>query len=401
MAWLPGDSLVIGISSRALLQLDKEDHLYRTEGPDAFIAYQRAHEEEIIPPGVAFELVRALLGLNQSLGTPDKPAIEVVVVSKNHPDCGVRIVRSLAHHKMVLRRALFTGGQDVLPYVKALDVDLFLSKEESAVRSALAAGISAGLIYGGPLNPEPHQGVPVLAFDGDAVLFSDAAERVFQESKLEGFAESELRNATVPLPPGPLSRFARALEELRTGTPIESPLFRIALVTARDLTFCERPIRTLRSWGIRIDQGFFVSDMSKGVVLAALKPLIFFDDSKRHCDDAAISTNTARVLPLDLPAPAQPSISPASEKRPEQFTAVCKLFLKKNFAPHESTLLTWHEQHLGALSNAAFQAFVQEARRSVEGTPRGLQRRASAAKNEDFSKLIIFLENLLKKHQSR
>jgi 5'-nucleotidase len=399
MAWSPGDSLVIGISSRAVFELDEENQVYQTAGMDAFIAYQRAHEAEIIRPGVAFGLVRALLGLNERLGSPGKPAIEVVVLSKNHPDCGVRIVRSLAHHGMVVKRAVFTGGQDVLPYLHALQVDLFLSKEEQAVKDALAAGISAGLIYGGPAEPALCEGVPVLAFDGDAVLFSDEADRVYREQQLVGFAESELRNANIPLAAGPLRRFAEALEELRATYPIDSPPFRIALVTARDLTYCERPMQTLRAWGIRIDQGFFVSDMSKNVVLAALKPLIFFDDSTKNCADACASTPTVRVPLLEPPPAVQPALVFATGTRPQQFSTVCKLFLKRNFGQHEATLLKWQEEHLGGMSDASFDAFVQEAERSATGTPRGRQRRATGAKNEDVEKLLRFLENLLKKHE--
>jgi 5'-nucleotidase len=399
MAWSPGDSLVIGISSRALFELDEEDRVYQTKGTNAFIAYQRAHEAELVQPGVAFGLVRALLGLNERLGSPGMPAIEVVVVSKNHPDCGIRIVRSLAHHGIVVKRAVFTGGQDVLPYLRALEVDLFLSKEEQAVKDALAAGFSAGLIYGGPPQPTLPAGVPVLAFDGDAVLFSDDADRVYREQQLAGFAESELRNASIPLAPGPLRRFAEALEELRTTCPIDSPPFRIALVTARDLTYCERPIQTLRAWGIRIDQGFFVSDMSKAVVLAALKPLIFFDDSTKNCADACASTPTVRV-PLLEPLPTvQPALVFATADRPQRFTTVCKLFLKKGFGQHEATLLKWQEDRLSGMSDASFDAFVQEVERSATGTPRGRQRRGTSTNNEDVEKLLRFLENLLKKHE--
>jgi 5'-nucleotidase len=399
MAWSPGDSLVIGISSRAVFELDDEDLVYRTAGTDAFIAYQRAHEAEIIRPGVAFGLVRALLGLNERLGSPGKPAIEVVVLSKNHPDCGIRIVRSLAHHGILVKRAVFTGGQDVLPYLRALEVDLFLSKEEQAVKDALNAGISAGLIYGGPSQVTVGEGVPVLAFDGDAVLFSDEADRVYRERQLAGFAESELKNANIPLAAGPLRRFAEALEELRTTYPIDTPPFRIALVTARDLTYCERPMRTLRAWGIRIDQGFFVSDMSKNVVLAALKPLIFFDDSTKNCADACASTPTVRVPLVETALSVQPALT--LRTRPQQFTAVCKLFLRKNFGQHEGTLLKWQEEHLQGMSDASFDAFVKEIERSATGTPQGRQRRAVGAKNEDVEKLVRFLENLLKKHNSK
>ena len=398
MGWSPGDSLVIGISSRALFDLDEEDRVYRTQGTDAFIAYQRAHENNVIAPGVAFGLVRALLGLNERLGTPEQPAIEIVVMSKNHPDCAIRMVRSLSHHGIRLRRAVFTGGQDLMPHLRALDVDLFLSKEESAVRTALRGGLSAGLIYGGPPLVGVCDGVPVLAFDGDAVLFSDEADQVYRQKKLAGFADSELNNAGIPLRAGPLRRFAQALEELRGTHPIDAPPFRLALVTARDLTYCERPMRTLRTWGIRIDQAFFVSDMSKNVVLAALKPLIFFDDSPKHCADACASTPTVQV-PLPEPLLALPSATGArvQAERPVQFTTVCRLFLKKSFNEHEPALLKWHGEHLQELGEESFHAFINEFERSANSTPRGRQRRSAGATNEDATKLMRFLEYLLQK----
>lgn len=293
-------------------------------------------------------------------------------------------------------------GLDGSEYLRALEVDLFLSKEEQAVKDALAAGISAGLIYGGPSELTLSEGVPVLAFDGDAVLFSDEADRVYREKQLAGFAESELKNANIPLATGPLRRFAEALEELRATYPIDSPPFRIALVTARDLTYCERPMQTLRAWGIRIDQGFFVSDMSKNVVLAALKPLIFFDDSAKNCADACASTPTVRVPLVEPPPIVQPAaLLFTTRDRPQQFTTVCKLFLKKNFGQHEATLLKWQEEHLDNLSDESFDGFVQEFERSTTGTPRGRQRRSIGAKNEDVEKLLRFLENLLKKHERR
>lgn len=398
MAWSPEDSLVIGISSRALLNLDAEDRVYQEQGTAAFIKFQREREDEIIPQGVAFPLVKALLGLNERLGAPEKPAIEVVILSKNHPDCAIRIHRSLSSHGLRLKRAVFTGGQDLLPHLRALQVDLFLSKEEKEVKAALEADISAGLIYGGPAKPELLDGTPVLAFDGDAVLFSDQADQVYHQRKLEGFEEFELQNAKIPLPGGPLRRFAQALEELRSDHPIDAPPFRIALVTARDFTYCERPIRTLRAWDIRVDQAFFLSNMAKSIELAALKPLIFFDDSSKNCADACDSTPTVQVPALEAKMTTIINGDGALIGRRTRFMGVCRLFLKKTFDAHEPTLVQWHDEHLEALTEEKFTALVSELERSAMGTPKGRQRRAAGAENEDITKLLLFLGNLLDKH---
>jgi 5'-nucleotidase len=398
LAWSPEDSLVIGITSRALFKLDVEDEVYRIRHTQAFIDHQREHEEEIIPPGVAFPLVTALLKLNSKLKKGSQPAIEIVIISKNHPDCGIRIRRSLEHYGVDIRRAVFTGGQDTLPWLRAFKVDLFLSKEENAVRSAIANKISAGLIHGGPENPEPLDGTPIFAFDGDSVLFSDEADLVFQQKKLEGFEAYEFDNLKTALPPGPLHTFAKALEELRADQPIDDPPFRIALVTARALSYSERPLRTLREQGIRVDMSFFLDGMSKGTLLSELKPLIFFDDSIKNCDDASQTTSTARV-PMPETAPMLIALSSGVGPRsPERFLQICKLHLKTDFSKREPVLKIWEQENLSGLSEEAYNNLTDELERSAKGTPAGKQRRAPAEKNEDYAKLVHFLEDLKRKH---
>lgn len=408
MAWSPDDSLVIGISSRALLKLDAEDQIYRERRTQAFIDYQRDHEDDVIEQGIAFPLVKALLGLNETLGTDGKPAIEVVIVSRNHPDCLIRINNSLRHHGLPIKRAVFTGNGDPLPHLKALKVGLFLSSEERAVTDALKAGISSGLVHGGPEFAQELDGTPIIAFDGDAVLFSDESDNAYKQGKLPGFRAHEAEKADVPLPPGPLHKFAMALEKLREKYPIESPPFRIALVTARDMEFCIRPIRTLRKWGIRLDHATFCSDMSKAVALAALKPLIFFDDSIRNCVDASASTPTFRVPVPEEAVVGVPGkrvvVTMSSDgegtKRPERFLSVCKIFLRGSFRGHEPELRQWHQENLTDLSDEAFENFTAEFERSAKGTPAGKQRRAAGAKNEDLSKLLLFATNLKRKYSA-
>jgi 5'-nucleotidase len=401
MAWSPEDSLVIGISSRALFKLHAEDRIYRENGTQAFIDYQCEHEEKVIEQGVAFPLVQALLGLNETLGSEGKPPIEVVIVSRNHPACLIRINNSLQHHGVPIRRAVFTGNGDPLPHLKALKVGLFLSSEERAVKDALDAGISAGLIHGGPELAKQLDGTPIIAFDGDAVLFSDQSDKAYLAGKLPGFKAHEIENADIPLPPGPLHTFAMALEKLREQYPIESPPFRIALVTARDIEFGVRPIRTLRKWGIRLDHATFCAGMSKAVALAALKPLIFFDDDLRNCADACVSTPTVRIPVMEEKVlMTLPLTDSDGAKRPEKFLSVCKIFLRKSFDDHEPALRGWQQEHLADLSDDAFDKFTAEFERSAKGTPAGKQRRAAGAKNEELTKLLLFAANLKRKYSA-
>jgi hypothetical protein len=252
------------------------------------------------------------------------------------------------------------------------------------------------LIHGGPEEPELLDGTPVFAFDGDGVLFSGDADRVFREKGMEGFEAFEFDNLATALPPGPLHKFALALEELRAGRPIDNPPFRIALVTARAVTYSERPLNTLREWGIRVDQSFFLDGMSKAVLLSELKPLIFFDDSVNNCAEACASTPTVRV-PTEEPVKMVIALT-SGVRSPERFLHVCRLVLKKSFDQHESTLRTWQEEKLSDLTDEALERFTAELERSAKGTPTGRQRRAAGAQNEDFIKLMQFLENSLQKY---
>jgi len=293
---------------------------------------------------------------------------------------------------------VFTGGESTLPYLRAFQVGLFLSKEEDAVKAAIEHGIPAGLIYGGPDNPTKPGGTPILAFDGDAVLFSDEADQVYKQEKLPGFDAFEHKNSDVPLPPGPLHKFALALEEVRQPHPIDSPPFRIALVTARDLKYCERPMRTLRKFGIRVDQAAFCGDMSKRIVLEELRPLIFFDDTKRNCDDACISTPTAIVPAITQKIVTTVSSSTDSSKWPDTFMGICKMFLRKDYSEAEPIVTKWYDENLSSLTDEALESFMAEFQRSADGTPPGRQRRAPAASNSDVSKLVQFLDQLKSKH---
>jgi 5'-nucleotidase len=238
-------------------------------------------------------------------------------------------------------------------------------------REAIAFGISAGLIHGGPERPELLDGTPIFAFDGDAVLFSGEADTVFREKNMEGFEAFEFDNLETALPPGPLQKFALALEELRAGLPIDTPPFRIALVTARAITYSARPLRTLRGWGIRVDQSFFLDGMSKGTLLSALKPLIFFDDSLKNCTDASASTPTVRI-PIEEPAKQLViALSSGAGRSAERFLQVCKLVLKKTFDQDEPELRMWQEGKLTGLTDEALEKFTAELERSAIGTPRG------------------------------
>ena len=287
--------LVVGISSRALFDLRREDALFVSAGLDAYRQEQLRREDEVLPPGTGFPLAQAVLALN-SAGAPRRA--EVVVMSRNSTETSLRIFNSIRHYGLDITRAALSGGAPLAPYLKAFNVDLFLSGYEDDVRRALDGGVAAALLYDRPDDPlEPAQEIRI-AFDGDAILFSDEAERVFQSDGLEAFARHEAERAREPLPAGPFANLLHKLSALQQAaredgiTPI-----RTALVTARGGPAHERVIRTLRAWGVEVDEAFFLGGVPKTEVLAAFRPHIFFDDQAAHCERAAPRVPTGRVPP--------------------------------------------------------------------------------------------------------
>lgn len=286
--------LVVAISSRALFDLDESHSVFINQGKEAFCRYQIEHEDEILAPGYGFSLVKKFLALNDSC--PDDPFVEVVLVSQNSADTGLRIFNSIAHYQLAITRAAFTSGVSPYSYISAFGAHLFLSANVDDVINTLAAGFAAATILSGSTASQDSKQLRI-AFDGDAVLFSDESERIYQQKGLASFAENERHEAKNPLPGGPFKDFLRALHHIQTlFEPHESPI-RTALVTARGAPAHERVVRTLRAWGIRIDEAMFLGGLGKGAFLKAFGADIFFDDQKGHCESAAAQQVTAAHVP--------------------------------------------------------------------------------------------------------
>ena len=281
--------LVIAISSRALFDLTESNRIYEEEGVDAFAKYQIAHENDILAPGVAFNLVKKLLNLNQY-----GDIVEVILLSRNSADTGLRVFNSIEQYQLSITRAAFTGGKDTYHYIKAFNTHLFLSANATDVVNSINAGYAAATILSSSTgNKEDPQ--LRIAFDGDAVLFSDEAERVYQESGLASFTEHEKAAATTPLAGGPFKDFLEKLHQVQSLLPKDECPIRTALVTARSAPAHERVIRTFRDWDIRIDEALFLGGLDKGDFLKAFRADIFFDDQQQHCDTARQHVATGHV----------------------------------------------------------------------------------------------------------
>ena len=284
--------LVVGISSRALFDLDESHLVFESEGLDAYAKYQVELENEFLEPGVAFPLVKKLLALNDS--EISHQGVEVILMSRNSADSGLRIFNSIEHHGLDIQRAVFTNGGSPFRYMQAIGTDLFLSGHAEDVRRTLEAGFAAAIILPAVQNGS-HSEQLRIAFDGDAVLFSDEAECVYQAEGLDAFAQQEKQQAGTPLRGGPFKPLLQALQRIQSAYPIENNPIRTALVTARSAPAHKRVILTLREWGIRIDEALFLGGKPKGPFLAAFGADIFFDDQQVHCDSAREHVATGHV----------------------------------------------------------------------------------------------------------
>lgn len=292
---MPSDTclpIVIGISSRALFRLEDENAIFEQEGIEAYRQHQLDAEESLLEPGSAFPLVQGLLNLNDA---SSKPLVEVVIISHNSPELSLRIFRSIEHHGLNIRRAAFTSGASIGPFLEAFGVDLFLSRDAASVIEGLARGIASAHLYTPPEGFTPDEQQIRIAFDGDAVIFSDEAERIYQSQGLHAFTEHEREKAKEPLPEGPFANVLRKLGALRALPNVGPARLSFALVTARSAQTHERVIRTLRQWGVTLDAAFFMGGSPKKHLLSAYKPHIFFDDQDVHCAPAAQITPAGRV----------------------------------------------------------------------------------------------------------
>ena len=292
--------LVVAISSRAVFDFEEENRVFEQDDDAAYMAMQRKRLEQAAPPGVAYALVKKLLAFDPPDAAESQRRVEVVVVSRNDPVSGLRVFRSAKQAGLRLERGVFTRGRTPWPYLAPLKANLFLSANEDDVRAALEAGFPAARVFPQSVKAsESHPDEIRIAFDGDAVLFSDESERVFQRDGLPAFQQHEADHAGRPLPPGPFKPLLEALHRLQRaaeqgwGSPAR---IRTALVTARSAPAHERAIRTLMDWGVEVDEAMFLGGLEKGPFLREFEPDFFFDDQTGHCESGALAGPTGQVV---------------------------------------------------------------------------------------------------------
>lgn len=307
MSYQLDNKMVIGISSRALFDLTSENEIFECHGVEAYCKYQVDHEDDILKPGPGFRLVKSLLELNRY--GKENDLVEVIVMSRNSPDTSLRVFNAIKYYGLDITRAVLSSGASLAPYLTAFRTDLFLSAYEDDVQCAVDSGIAAGIICTDMSRQNASSVIYTdawkdsigiagdirIAFDGDAVLFTDESEQIFKEKGLGAFEENEERNAQRPLEEGPFANFLRKLSNLQRELGVENCPIRTALVTSRSAPAHERVIRTLRSWNVRMDEAFFLGGVEKKEVLRAFGAQIFFDDQSIHTVSASSAVPAARV----------------------------------------------------------------------------------------------------------
>lgn len=291
--YLLSERLVLGIASSALFDLAASNAVFEKEGEARYREYQEAHLEETLAPGVAFPFIKRLLSLNDLADAGD-PLVEVIVLSRNDPDTGLRVMKSIQAYGLPITRAVFMQGRSPYRFMPAFNMSLFLSANKDDVEEAVGDGHPAGRVLPSPSVDEDVSADLRIAFDFDGVLADDGSEKVMQQTGLEAFHAHETANLATPHNPGPLKEFLAAVnriqdreEERKLADPSYRIRLHVALVTARNAPSHERAVKSLKEWGVRVNDAFFLGGVEKARVLEILKPHIFFEDQETHLKGAA------------------------------------------------------------------------------------------------------------------
>lgn len=286
--------LVIGVASSAVFDLNESDAIFKSEGEENYRAYQERNLNIPLAKGIAFPFIKRLLGLNNISPSSTDPLVEVVLLSRNDPDTGSRVMKTIEHYGLSITRAIFTQGKSPYAYIPALNIALFLSGNKSDVESAIALGHPAGQVLDSVFDDSDEDNTLRIAFDFDGVLAGDESESVMQSSGLPAFHDYEVKNVMHPHNPGPLKDFLVRISKIQSteetykkNNPEYENRVRVSIVTARNAPSHERALKTLKSWGVMANDAFFLGGIEKGKVLGVLKPHIFFDDQSGHLTSAS------------------------------------------------------------------------------------------------------------------
>ncbi|KAK2830092.1 hypothetical protein Q5P01_018023 [Channa striata] len=318
----PENAVTIAVSSRVLFRTEREQKVFEQKGVEEYLRFQIEHENEPFAPGPAFPFVKALEAVNarlRELYPQSEELFDIVLVTYNHAHVGIRLINTINHHNLFIERFCMTGGSSPIGYLKAWHTNLYLSADAGKVREALAEGIAAATMFMPEKMTEVSESQLRVAFDGDAVLFSDESERIFKAHGLDKFFEHERDNEDTLLDHGPLKGFLEVLGKLQKkfyakGQRLECPI-RTYLVTARSAASSGiRALKTLRAWGLEIDEALFLAGAPKGPMLEKIRPHIYFDDQMFHVEGAAEMGTIAAHVPYGIAQHHNPKKTPSVGK---------------------------------------------------------------------------------------
>lgn len=279
------ETLIIGVSTRALFHLEEENKLFEEKGVNSYSQYQMKHEKDILKPGSAFLLIKSLLQLNEGR---EKKIVEVVIMSRNSPETGLRVFNSIQHYQLDISRVALTGGKSLSPYMRAFNIDLFLSRDAEDVQKIIDDGVcAAAAVYDPPTEFQNEDRQVKIAFDADAVLFSDDSEYRYKTKGMEAFQKYETEHEDQPLDAGPFAGLIHKLSRIQNLYPAGQCPIRVAIVTSRSAPAHMRVIKTLRSWGVNVDEAYFMGGFAKNEALKSFGAHIFFDDQDVHLKESA------------------------------------------------------------------------------------------------------------------
>lgn len=303
MAYELNNRLVIGVASSAVFDLRESDAVFRSQGEEQYRKFQEENLGVPLPKGIAFPFIKRLLTLNDLSAEPSDPYVEVVLLSRNDPDTGLRVMRTIEHYGLGMTRAIFTQGRSPYEYIPALNIALFLSANKPDVDAAIGLGYPAGQVLDSHFDDDEMDKTLRIAFDFDGVLAGDESEAVMQQEGLNAFHDHEVRNVMQPHNPGPLKEFLVRISKIQSAeerhkkqTTDYKNRIRVSIITARNAPSHERALQTLKSWGVMVNDAFFLGGIEKDRVLSVLKPHIFFDDQSRH-----VKTASAVVPSVHIP----------------------------------------------------------------------------------------------------
>ncbi len=283
------NKLVIAVASSALFDLSESDAVFREKGENEYRSYQEKNIDIPFEKGVAFPFVKRLLSLNESF--PEEQPVEVVLLSKNSPETGERVFRSIKHYGLDMCRACFTTGKQNFQYLPAFNAALFLSANVNDVKDALTAGYAAGRVLPTKYVADDDSDKQLrLAFDFDGVLATDESEKIYKASgDINQFYSHEVAHAGEALQLGPVGALLQkisAFQQLEKQRALQDAsyqrILKTSIVTARSAPAHERVVASLKAWGVEVDDAFFLGGIEKARILNILKPHIFFDDQMTH-----------------------------------------------------------------------------------------------------------------------